>query len=162
MTCQKSSIIVCLLCLIGLCLGCSSKSEQGAPSIAYAENVDIEVEMGASQDLHNMEKDDLLFTVTNTGEKSITKLLGEVVFIDSDGVEVGRTRMLFIWENEAIEKIASEDKKAKHRPLAAGQTLNIGTDVIFLFGGEPELREKIVSQWDELTVEIVLKEVIVE
>jgi len=160
MICARFSLVFCLLCSIGMCFGCSSKSEQGAQSLAYAEDVVIEVEMGSLEDLHDMEKDDLLFTVTNKGDQSITKLLGEVVFLDSKGEEVGRTSWLFIWENEAIEKVASEDKKAKHRALPGGQTLKMGTDVIFFFGGEPELREEIVSQWDDLSVEIVLKEIV--
>ena len=162
MTRLRPHIVVFLLGLIGLRIGCSSKSEEGAQSPEYAEKVEIEVKMGSSEGLHDMDEDDLLFTVTNTGEKSITKLLGEVVFFDSGGGEVGRKRWLFIWEDKSIEKVASEDKKAKHRPLPASQTFTTGTDVVFFFAGEPELREKIVSQWDDLTVEIVIREVVIE
>ena len=153
-------VVLSIICLAFVGASCSSEPEQSTRPSAYDENVEIDLELRPSEDLTNFDREDLLFAVANNGDKSITRLKGDIIFSNSEYQEVGRTAWLFIWADEGMEKIAAADKKPKHRPLQPGATLEMGVDVLYLFAGNSELREKLLSQWDDLTAEVAITEVI--
>ena len=99
----------------------------------------------------------------NKGNKTIKELSGVVVFYDSDGSEVGRTTSIFISANPNMESILLvEEKKVRWRALPPGETVSTGYDVVYFFGGQSDLREKIMTQWDNLRAQALVEKVVAE
>ncbi len=142
--------------------GCSSKSEDADKGPDYAEEIHIDLRLGPAVDLIDLDEDDVFYGITNRGVKTVTELWGELVFYDASGTEVGRTRLMFLSANPEMEGIAAEEKKARWRHLAAGKTMNDSYDFVYLFAGESELREKMMHQWDNLSVSSIISRVVVE
>ncbi len=153
-------ITYCTITISFLFIRCSSEQNDKRTKPEYANHVEITVTLCASGNLTDFDREDIVFSIKNNGDKSITKLLGEVIFHDSCGEEVGRTGWLFINVNKELERMAVGEKKLKHQPLLSGQTLEIGADVLYLFGGEPELRQIVYPQWDDLGAQAVIREVV--
>ena len=160
---RVSLIVACVIIVTGLVwLSCSSesgRSDADAQLLEYAPNVRIDVELAQSSNLPDIRREDVFFTITNLGDKAITELYGDIILLNHVGEEVGRTGWFFIDVDKRLEKIAAADKKAKHRPLMPGQTLRMGTDVIYLFAGESALRDRAVSRWHDLAAHVAIKRV---
>lgn len=144
-----------------LLLNCSSSTPEEKNNVSpYIDSVEVTVSLGSSDNLNKMDEPDIFYTVRNKGKKSITKLRGDVIFYDSGENEVGRTGWLFIWKNKSLEEMASSpDKKAKHRPLPPGESLEGNTDVLVFFGGERDLQEKLEKQWDEIKPKVDINKI---
>lgn len=156
-------VIVLSVLIVSYALhGCKSKEEVEEAPPEYIDNVEIEIQLGNRTDLGDMDTDDIVFCVRNNGDRTIKELSGEVVFYDSVGSEVGRTNSIFISANPDMEGIAVQEKKARWRPLPSGQTVTTGYDVVYFFGGEPGLREKVKSHWDNITAEVHIKKLAIE
>ncbi len=141
---------------------CSSDTQQAEDKkkIEYADKIDIEIKLASAEAIKHIDEYDFWFTVANNGDKTVKKLSADIVFSGSSGVELGRTAWLFVHENETLERQASEQKKAKYRPLPPGATITTPTDIIILFGGEPQLRDKVRAAWNDLTATVIIKEVV--
>ena len=153
--------IIALFISVSLLLsGCSSKSKDDKKSLEYANKISIGISLSPSSFLSDMDKDDIIITIVNNGDKTITELVTDVVFYDKNsGDEVGKTGCLIISENKSMQETAVDDKKARWKPLPPGKTLTTGHDVIYFFGGEPELREKVKANWDNLRTTIIIKNI---
>jgi hypothetical protein len=145
-----------------LYVDCKSRPEETKKQLEYIDNVNIEISLAPEDNLNNIDKEDIFFTIFNKGDKNIIKLLGDVVFYNSLNEEVGRTGWYFINVNETLEKIASPDKKVKHRVLLSKDTLKLGADVAYFFAGEPEVRRKVKNAWNDLKAYAIIKKVITE
>jgi hypothetical protein len=129
----------------------------------YVTNVDVSVEIGPKSDLTDMDHDDLFFRVRNTGDKTINELNGDIVFYITEGEEAGRVKWLFVQVNDAMEDIAVGEKKAKWRPLAPGDELVLGSDVVIFFAGDDRpLQEKLEPHWESVKAEVVITKLVVE
>lgn len=155
-------VILSALILVYAFSGCKDRHEVTEDLSEYVGDIEIEVELGNRDDLRDMDRDDIIFTVRNKGDKTIKELLGEVVFYDSDGSEVGRTKSILISVNPNMESIAEEEKKTRWCSLPPGEIISTGYDVVYFFGGEPDLREKVKTQWDNLTASVLVKKLIAE
>jgi len=62
-------------------------------------------------------------------------------------------------ENKSMQETAVDDKKARWKPLTPGESLTTGHDVIYFFGGEPELRKKVKENWDNLKTRVIIKNI---
>jgi len=153
---------VFLLSLSFLCVDCRSRPEETKKQLEYINNVNIEISLAPEDNLNNIDKEDIFFTIVNKGDKNIIKLLGDVVFYNSLKEEVGRTGWYFINVNETLERMASPGEKVKHRVLLSKDTLKLGADVAYFFAGEPEVRIKVKNAWNDLKAYAVIKEVITE
>ena len=142
--------------------GCKSREEVREELPEYVENIEIDIQLSSRAGLSDMDTDDIIIAVTNNGGKTVKELSGEVIFYDSVGSEVGRTSSIFISTNPNMESMAVQEKKARWRPLPSGETSTTGHDVVFFFGGEPKLRKKVKSEWDNLTAKALIKKVVVE
>ncbi|KPK73209.1 hypothetical protein AMJ87_02315 [candidate division WOR_3 bacterium SM23_60] len=143
-------------------LQCSCDAQQAADKkkIEYADKIGIEISFASAEAIKRIDEYDVWFTVTNKGDKTVKRLGADIVFSTSSGQELGRTAWLFVHENETLERQASEEKKAKYRPLPPGVTITTPTDVIILFGGEPRLRDKVRAAWNDLSATVIVKEVV--
>jgi hypothetical protein len=155
-------IVVSAFVVLYAVFGCQSREEVKEELPEYVDNIEIEIQLANRADLRDMDKDDIIFTVRNEGDRIIKELSGEVVFYDSVGSEVGRTSSIFVSANPSMESIAVQEKKARWRPLPAGQAMTTGHDVVYFFGGEPDLREKVKSQWGNLAAKALIKKVVLE
>lgn len=151
-----------VLLIVTFLWSCSSSEEtEGLPE--YVTNVEVSVELGPNSDLTDMDRDDLFFTVRNTGDKTIKELNGDIVFYINEGEEAGRVSWIFVQVNDAMEDIAVGEKKAKWRPLAPGDQLVLGSDkVIFFAGDDRPLQEKLEPHWDSVKAEVVITKLVVE
>ena len=144
-------------------LAACSGNEDTNQILEYAEDVDVSVELGPESALTDMDRDDLIFTVKNKGDKTIKELRGEIVFYMPEGEEAGRVGWIFIQANENMEGIAKGEKKAKWRPLAPGDELVLGSDKIIFFAGDDRpLQDKLVPHWEDVEAEVVIKKLAVE
>lgn len=141
--------------LIFLNVSCSSPPQESKKKLEYVDNVEIELMLAPSLDLINIDREDIFFTIRNNGNRNITRLHGDVVFYNSNDEEVGRTGWYFINVSETLERIASPDKKVKHRPLLPGDSLKLGADVVYFFAGEPQVRRKVKESWDDLRAKAI-------
>lgn len=141
---------------------CSSDAQQAEDKrkIEYANKIEIEISFASAEAINRIDECDVWFTITNKGNKAVKKLGADIIFSTLAGEEIGKTAWLFINENETLERQASEEKKAKYRPLPPGATITTPTDMIILFGGEPQLRNKVRAAWNDLTATAIIKEVI--
>lgn len=159
---RRSSLawIIMILPAIFLLAYCSQGSKEIDPvPQEYADKIDIKITLGSADNLNDLDKEDVLYSITNHGDKTVTKIYGEIVFHDQDGEEVGRDSILFLEENKNMEGIAEEDKKTRWRSLAPGQTIQDSYEFIYLLGGEPELREELRKRWNDLTASAVIKKI---
>jgi len=145
------------LVIVFVWIGCGigeSKSD-------YGENVEITVRMGRSEDTSSKVIDDLLYTITNRGDKTVTFCGGTVEFYDSSNKKMAASRIGTIWVN-ASKEIAEiffeveDSKKIKYRPLGPGESIEGGDAIWFLFNYDDKLMEKLTSRWDELRAEAVI------
>lgn len=143
--------------------GCLSKSEKDtAQSPDYADKIEIKVILEPSSNLEDLQRDDIIYTVKNKGDKTITEILGEVVFYNRDGTEVGKMPWMFITVDREWEDLAGESRKGAFRPLPPGITMSAGYIYLGFFVGRKELRNKLKANWDNLTAKPIIKKVIVE
>lgn len=159
---RRSSLtwIIIILPAIFMFAYCSSGSREIDPvSRQYADKIEIKITLGSADNLHDLNKEDVFYSITNHGDKTVTKIYGEIVFHDQDGEEVGRDSILFLEENKNLEGIAVEDKKARWRSLAPGQTIRDSYEFIYLLGGDPDLREELRQRWSELSASAVIKKI---
>lgn len=150
------------LCLITAFAGCNSQPQETNQLSQYSENIEVGVMLSDQDALNDLDRDDIIFTVTNNGDKTVTELTGDVVFYDSAGNEIGRTGTLLISVNPSMEEIAVEEKKARWRPLPPGGNITTGYDVVTFFGGEPDLRDTVRAQWNNLSVSIFITKIATE
>jgi hypothetical protein len=109
-----------------------------------------------------LDRDEIIFTVKNNGDKTVAELAGDVIFYDSAGNEVRRTGAIIISVNPSMEDIAVEEKKVRWCPLPPGGNITTGYDVVTFFGGQPDLRDTVRAQWDNLSVSISLNKIATE
>ena len=84
------SLISCCLCLMFLFSACSDKSEkESVESPAYAKNLAIEVTLQQTSSLEGLPQHQIIYTVSNNGDKTVLEILGEVVFYNRDGTQIG-------------------------------------------------------------------------
>ncbi len=145
---------------LALQCSCDGQQAEAEKKIEYADKVEIEIAFASVEAINRIDEYDVWFTVANKGDKTIKRLSADIVFSTLSGEELGRTAWLFVHENETLERQASEEKKAKYRPLPPGNTITTPTDVIILFGGEPQLRDKVKAAWNDLAAKVIIKEVI--
>ncbi len=139
---------------------CDAQQSDDKKKIEYADKLEIDINFASVDAINRIDEYDVWFTVKNRGDKIVKKLGADIVFLTSSGEELGRTAWLFVHENEALERQASAEKKAKYRPLLPGDTITTPTDVVILFGGEPKLRDKVKASWTDLTAKVIIREVI--
>jgi hypothetical protein len=139
----------------------SSKDEEDIPE--YLKNVEVLVELGPSSDLTDMGRDDLFFTVRNSGDKTIKELKGDIVFYITEGEEAGRVSWIFVQENDAMLDIALGEKKDRWRPLPPGDELVLASDkVIFFSGDDRPLQEKLEPHWDSVEAQVDITGLVAE
>ncbi len=156
-------LISSFLCLMFLFSGCSSESEKDtAKPPNYTDKIEIEVILEPSSNLEDLHQNDIIYTITNYGDKTITELSCEVVFYNRDDTEVGRMPWLFLTVDKKWEGLAVESQKAVYRSLPPGKTMSAGYPYPAFFVGQPELRSKVKANWDNLTVKPIIKKVIVK
>jgi hypothetical protein len=155
-------IILSALILIYVSSGCESRQKAKEELPEYITNIEIEVELVNREDLTNMDRDDIIFTVINKGDKTIKELSGEVAFYDSTGKEMGHTKSILISVNPEMESIAVGEKKARWRSLPPGEIINTGYDFVYFFVGQSDLREELKAQWDDLTARVIIKKLVAE
>ncbi len=139
---------------------CDVQQAEDKRKIEYSDKIEIEISFASAEAINRIDEYDVWFTVTNKGDKTVQKISADILFSTSSGEELGRTAWLFVNENETLERQASEEKKAKYRPLPPGATITTPTDIIILFGGEPRLRDEVRATWNNLTATAIIKEVI--
>lgn len=162
--------IIILLYLISGFLGlmffsaCSSESEKdNSKSPAYAENIEIKVTLQHSSRLEDPLQNQIIYTVSNNGDKTILEILGEVAFYNRDGKEIGKMPWMFICsDNEEWEKSANDSRKGAFRALPAGKTIRASYHYLGFFVGRKELRDKVKADWDNITAKPIIKKVIVK
>lgn len=154
------SWIFIIALMIFLQASCSSGSkERSSAQSDYADKIEIKVTLGPSQNLSDLNQEDVFYTITNHGDETVTKVYGEIVFYDMDGTEIGRDNILFLEESEKMEGVAAEGKKARWQSLSPGQTMNDSYELLYLLSGKPELREELKEVWDELTASTEIKKI---
>ena len=161
---HRATLLVALgtLCLITVFTACNSQPQETNQLSQYSENIEIGVMLSDQDALNDLDRDDIIFTVRNNGDKTVTELAGDVIFYDSAGNEVGRTGALLISVNPSLEEIAVEEKKIRWRPLPPGGNITTGYDVVTFFAGEPDLRDTVRAQWNNLSVSISLDKIATE
>ena len=159
-----SSLISGFLCLMLLFPACSGKSEKdNAKAPAYAEEIEIKVTLQHSSSLEDPLQNQIIYTVSNNGDKTILEILGEVAFYNRGGTEIGKMPWMFICsDKEEWEKSAGDSRKGAFRALPAGKTMSAGYHYMGFFVGRKELRDKVKADWDNITAEPIIKKVIVK
>ena len=76
--------IMVVTLIVTFSLTCSS-GEDEAELPEYINNVDVFVELGPSSDLTDIGRNDLFFTLRNSGNKAIQVLKGNIVFYIIEG-----------------------------------------------------------------------------
>ena len=159
-----SSLISGFISLMLLFSACSDKSEKDiAKSPAYAEEIEIKVTLQHSSSLEDPLQDQIIYTVSNNGDKIILEILGEVAFYNRDGTEIGKMPWMFVCsDKEEWEKSAGDSRKGAFRALPAGKTMSAGFNYLGFFVGRKELRDKVKADWDNITAEPIIKRLIVK
>jgi len=74
--------LVAMFCVeIVFFTGCSSKSDDDKKSLEYANKISIGISLSPSSFLSDIDKDDIIITIVNNGDKTITELSTDVVFM---------------------------------------------------------------------------------
>ena len=159
-----SSLISGFISLMFLFSACSDKSEKdNAKSPAYAEEIEIKVTLQNSSSLEDPLQNQIIYTVSNNGDKVILEILGEVAFYNRDGTEIGKMPWMFVCsDKEEWEKSAGDSRKGAFRALPAGKTMRAGFNYMGFFVGRKELRDKVKADWDNITAEPIIKKVIIK
>ena len=157
-------LFLCLaLSLLFLFSGCSSKSgKDTGKSPDYADKIDIEITMQSSSNLKDHHQNHIIYTITNNGDKTITELSGDVAFYNRDGSEIGKMPWMFFFVDKEWEGKVDESQAGAFRSLPPGETMNADFNYLGFFVGREELRDKLKSDWDNITPKIIIKKVIVE
>jgi len=151
-----------ILLFIMSAYSCSSNDEK-VKIPEYVNKVEVSARLGPSSDLTDLNRDDVFFSIKNTGDKTIKELNGDIVFYMPEGEEAGRVSWIFVQKNDAMEKIAVGEKKKKWRPLQPGDELILGSDrTIFFAGDDRPLQEKLQPHWDSISSEIVITKLLTE
>jgi hypothetical protein len=159
-----SSLVSVFLCIVFLFSSCSDKSEkESAKSPAYAKEIEIEVTLQHTSNLEDPLQNQIIYTVSNNGDKTILEILGEVSFYNRDGTQIGKMPWMFITsDKKEWEESADESRKGAFRALPAGETMRAVFHYLGFFVGRKELRDKVKADWDNITAKPIIKKVIVE
>ena len=159
-----SFLISGFLGLMFLFSACSSKSETDNAKVpAYSEEIEIKVTLQHSSSLEDPLQNQIIYTVSNNGDKTVLEILGEVAFYNRDGTEIGKMPWMFVCsDKEEWEKSAHDSRKGAFRALPAGKTMSAGFNYLGFFVGRKELRHKVKADWDNITAEPIIKKVIVK
>ena len=147
-----------------LFLACSNKSEkESAKSPAYAKNLAIEVTLQQTSRLEDSLQNQIIYTVSNNGTKTVLEIVGEVAFYNRNGTQIGKMPWVFITsDKEKWEETADASRKGAFRALPAGETMSAVFHYLGFFVGRKELRDKVKADWDNTTAEPFIKKVIVK
>lgn len=124
----RLSLISGFLCSMFLFSACSTNSERNnAKSTAYAKKIEIKVTLQPSNSLENPLENQIIYTVSNNGDKTILEILGEIAFHNRDGTEIGKMPWMFVCsDKEGWEKTAHDSRKGAFRSLPADKTMSAG------------------------------------